>query len=153
MNLSDLRRSRGFTLIEIVLVLVLIGILVAVAVAKYFDLTQKADEIMAKSIGAEMQARVNGSFAAFLLEGNDCKDFPSAPEDAMMLGIEMTKEINNPNISIGLADMGSADGVTATFSIKVNDGGASVEVRYPPCSLNPDRSNQDQSVSGSSTTP
>lgn len=75
MNLADLRRSRGFTLIEIVLVLVLIGILVAVAVAKYFDLEKQARELAARAIIQEAQARMDALFATHLLNGGSCESF------------------------------------------------------------------------------
>ncbi len=75
MNLSDLRRSRGFTLVEIVLVLVLIGILAAVAVPKYFDLEKQAQVLAAKAVIQEAQARLNGRFAEEILKGTSCQDF------------------------------------------------------------------------------
>ena len=51
MSYSHFDRSRGFTLIEIVMVLVLLGILAAVAVPKYFDLQRQAQEKVAETIG------------------------------------------------------------------------------------------------------
>lgn len=74
MSCSHFDRSRGFTLIEIVMVLVLLGILAAVAVPKYFDLQRQAQEKVAETIGQEVQARLNASFAQKLLEGTSCRD-------------------------------------------------------------------------------
>lgn len=74
MSYSHFDRSRGFTLIEIVMVLVLLGILAAVAVPKYFDLQKQAQEKVAETIGQEFQARLNASFAQKLLEGNSCQN-------------------------------------------------------------------------------
>ena len=56
MSYSHFDRSRGFTLIEIVMVLVLLGILAAVAVPKYFDLQRQAQKKVAETIGQEFQA-------------------------------------------------------------------------------------------------
>ena len=74
MSYSHFDRSRGFTLIEIVMVLVLLGILAAVAVPKYFDLQRQAQEKVAETIGQEYQARLNASFAQKLLEGTSCQN-------------------------------------------------------------------------------
>lgn len=68
------KKQMGFTLIEIVMVLVLLGILSAVAVPKYFDLKDKAEEKAAGAVAAEVQARLNGSFAEQLLNGATCTD-------------------------------------------------------------------------------
>lgn len=64
--------QKGFTLIEIVMVLVLLGILAAVAVPKYFDLQEEAEEKALDAVAAEVNARYNGYFAQFILEGRAC---------------------------------------------------------------------------------
>jgi len=66
------RSTKGFTLIEIVMVLILLGILTAVALPKYYDLVEKAEIQTAKAVGAEYQARLNASFAEGLLSGKAC---------------------------------------------------------------------------------
>ena len=73
--------NRGFTLIEIVMVLVLLGILAALAIPKYYDLKAQAEVQTAKAVAAECQARVNGAFAAKLLDGEECKEARKAAID------------------------------------------------------------------------
>ena len=89
MTCSRFQRSRGFTLIEIVMVLVLIGILAVAALSKYFDLEKQSKQQAAKSVIAEAQSRMNALFAQYLLRGGDCKGFNAKASDigfAILLG-------------------------------------------------------------------
>lgn len=69
---KDHALEQGFTLIEIIIVLVLLGILAATAVPKYFDLVETANQKAATSAIAEVQARLNLTFANELLAGKTC---------------------------------------------------------------------------------
>ena len=69
-----MRRSSGFTLIEICMVLVLLGILAAVAVPKFFDLQDESRKKAAQAAIAEAQARINAVIGQKLIEGYSCAD-------------------------------------------------------------------------------
>ncbi len=89
MSNSYHERSRGYTLIEIVMLLVLLGILAAVAVPKYFDLQEQAQEQAAKAVIAEAQSRMNALFTQHLLSGGSCQRFLDKASDvgvAILLG-------------------------------------------------------------------
>ena len=104
MSYSHFDRSRGFTLIEIVMVLVLLGILAAVAVPKYFDLQRQAQEKVAETIGQEFQARLNAYFAQELLEGNSCQNIVGTEEAVADLTYRVLSEM--------YAEMGGGIGLT-----------------------------------------
>lgn len=69
-----LRKQKGFTLIEIVLVLVLLGILAAVAIPKYYDLEAKAETAKVYALAYQFESEFNSETAALMLEGMSCQD-------------------------------------------------------------------------------
>ena len=128
--------QKGFTLIEIVMVLVLLGILAAVAVPKYFDVQEEAEKKVAVTIANELQARLNGEFAQFLLEGNACKDFAGIagkPHKALLMIQEFNKELYSSKIE--MSDV-SEGGSTVYLNIYVNGNLKPQEgnkLTYPDC--------------------
>ena len=110
MSYSHFDRSRGFTLIEIVMVLVLLGILAAVAVPKYFDLQRQAQEKVAETIGQEYQARLNASFAQKLLEGTSCQNIVGSSDNALEFSYKVLTEMYG-EMGGGLTTGGKTNGV------------------------------------------
>ena len=131
------KKQMGFTLIEIVMVLVLLGILSAVAVPKYFDLKDKAEEKASAAVAAEVQARLNGSFADEVLNGADCK---TARKTAAGEGIKALTEnktalensYGTGKITYdGLTSQAGSD--TAIADVKVGIGNYSYTISVPKC--------------------
>lgn len=131
------KKQMGFTLIEIVMVLVLLGILSAIAVPKYFDLKDKAEEKASAAVAAEVQARLNGSFADEVLNGADCK---AARKTAAGEGIKALTEnktalensYGTDKITyVGLTSQTNSD--TPITEVKVGIGNYSYNISVPKC--------------------
>ncbi|WP_443743575.1 prepilin-type N-terminal cleavage/methylation domain-containing protein [Sutterella sp.] len=90
----NLRKQKGFTLIEIVLVLVLLGILSAVAIPKYYDLEAKAETAKVYALAFQFESEFNSETAALMLEGMSCQDAKYKAADTV--GSRYTW--NDPNV-------------------------------------------------------
>ena len=121
MSYSHFDRSRGFTLIEIVMVLVLLGILAAVAVPKYFDLQRQAQEKVAETIGQEFQARLNAYFAQELLEGKSCQNIVGTDEAVAALATRVLLEMH-AEMGGGIGTVGKTNGVVIQITDEVYVG-------------------------------
>lgn len=130
MSYSHFDRSRGFTLIEIVMVLVLLGILAAVAVPKYFDLQRQAQKNVAETIGQEFQARLNAYFAQELLEGTSCQNIVGTEEAVSPLVHTVLLEMH-ADMGGGLTTGGKTNGVGINLaSVNCAESKLSIEVYF-----------------------
>lgn len=66
-----MRKNKGFTLIELVVVIVILGILAVTAVPKFIDLTDDAEEAAFLGISAAFKSGVNLVHLAWLARGKN----------------------------------------------------------------------------------
>jgi len=73
-----MKRQKGFTLIELVMVIVILGILAAVAIPKYVDMQDEAKAAAAKGVIGSIRSAISIQYAKNALAGNAV--FPSIAE-------------------------------------------------------------------------
>ena len=77
----NLRRTSGFTLVELVIVIVVLGILAAVAIPRFFDFTGDAKEASCKgALGGVRSAIANYYAHSVTPSGGGVASFPSIAE-------------------------------------------------------------------------
>ena len=123
-----MKKEKGFTLIELVIVLILLGILAAVAVPKFVDLQKDAKKSGVKGAIASVRSALNVYYANKAIKGGGPLQYP---QDKPSLKAAVGAIPENP-----LATMGQKDDVDVgsyTYpDCSAADGTAKVGWRYNP---------------------
>ncbi|ABZ76297.1 conserved hypothetical protein [Shewanella halifaxensis HAW-EB4] len=109
--------SRGFTLIELVIVIIVLGILAVIATAKYVDLKRDAEVARVKATAAALQQSVTFSHTKWQLTSgvaamNDLPDFAGGELDMNSFGYPLGIDKGNPMgqpTNIGKGEQGCVD--------------------------------------------
>lgn len=109
--------SKGFTLIELVIVIIVLGILAVIATAKYVDLKRDAEIARVKGVAAAFEQSLTFSHTKWQLVAgsgalNDLPDFAGGKLDMNSHGYPLGIDKNNPMgqpKNIGKGEQGCVD--------------------------------------------
>jgi prepilin-type N-terminal cleavage/methylation domain-containing protein len=116
--------SKGFTLIELVIIIVVLGILAAVAIPKYFDMQSSAMESTIRQFGGSLKEASSLYLSRAVLDGTARKppvqsfwDFVALQEGAsdrntIVINNSIRHLLQDPN-----ANVLSGDGLTITLNL------------------------------------
>jgi len=115
-----LRRERGFTLIELVMVIVILAILAAVAVPRFIDLQSDARTSTAKGVGGALSGAANILHSQYILRTTDYVLGTTGGPDT---GILYNANLAGVTVVGAPTTVGSANGAAAVITITVGGVG------------------------------
>ncbi len=80
-----MKKTKGFTLIELVMIIVILGILAVVAIPRFVDLSSDAEEAAEQGVVGGVMAGITTYFAEF-------RNWPNSLDDSLTVGSHATDE-------------------------------------------------------------
>lgn len=116
-----MRKSRGFTLIELVIVIAIIGILSAVAIPKFIDLGSEAQQAATNAVAGALGSANASNYGARKLSSSlgvavtDCTDLANALQGGLPTGYTITSAAVAADTDV-TCTLNGPSSTTATFN-------------------------------------
>lgn len=138
--------TRGFTIVEIVVVLVLLAVLGAICIPKFYNIRESTKVVTGETLTTELQARINAGFADRMRDRKNrpaCADARAAAiDEAYKIASEYAADAHELRmIWTGSAASGEtsvrADATRAQIQLRQTDGTVLITrwIALPDCSL------------------
>lgn len=107
--------TKGFTLIELIVVIVILGIMAAIAVPKFVNLQQEARASVMQGVEGAVRGAATLVYSKSLIEGEESTDEGSVSVD-IQPGVTVTTKFGYPNA--GTSGAAVTDGLAAALDLQ-----------------------------------